>query len=51
MGEVYSVRRGNKSRVGLGLYIVKDIVQAHNGQYGVNNKKGGVEFWIRIPAV
>ena len=42
---------GNKSRVGLGLYIVKDIVQAHNGQYGVNNKKGGVEFWIRIPAV
>ena len=41
----------NESRVGLGLYIVRDIVQAHNGQCGVNNKKDGVEFWIRIPSV
>ncbi|MDO4454180.1 MAG: HAMP domain-containing sensor histidine kinase [Eubacteriales bacterium] len=41
---------GNESRVGLGLYIVKDIVQAHNGQCGVNNTENGAEFWIRIPA-
>lgn len=40
----------NESRVGLGLYIVKDIVQAHSGQCGVNNIENGAEFWIRIPA-
>ena len=46
-----SQQQENKSRVGLGLYIVRDIVQAHNGQCGVENKERGVEFWIRIPAV
>ena len=47
------LRHQNKgeSRVGLGLYIVRDIVQVHNGQCGVKNREKGVEFWIRIPAV
>lgn len=39
----------NDGRVGLGLYIVRDIVQAHSGQCGVENREQGVEFWIRIP--
>ncbi len=46
-----SQQKENESRVGLGLYIVRDIVQAHNGQCGVKNRERGVEFWIRIPAM
>ncbi|MDY3918549.1 MAG: HAMP domain-containing sensor histidine kinase [Candidatus Limivivens sp.] len=35
--------------VGLGLYIVKDIVRLHQGSCGVVNRENGVEFWFRIP--
>lgn len=45
----------NKSRVredethaGLGLYIVKTIIQAHYGSYGVKNHDNGVEFWFSL---
>ena len=43
---------GNMS-VGLGLYIVKTIIDAHNGEYYAENVDGGVEFTIildRIPS-
>ncbi len=30
---------------GIGLSIVKAIVESHNGKYGVENHEHGVEFW------
>ncbi|MTI69359.1 MAG: HAMP domain-containing histidine kinase [Firmicutes bacterium] len=33
---------------GLGLSIVKGIINLHNGHYGVINKKDGVEFYIKL---
>ena len=37
---------------GLGLSVVKAIVEAHNGQVGVdNNPGGGTIFWFTIPVV
>lgn len=35
---------------GLGLSIVKAIMEAHNQRYGVNNLEGGVEFWFTLDA-
>ena len=31
---------------GIGLSIVKAIMNAHNNECGVLNKKNGVEFWF-----
>lgn len=39
----------NKMGTGIGLAIVKSIVELHNGKYGVENKVDGVEFFIEIP--
>lgn len=33
---------------GLGLYIVKTIIEAHDGKYGVSNEKNGVTFWFSL---
>lgn len=33
---------------GIGLAVVKAIMEAHGGSYGVANAEGGVEFWIEI---
>lgn len=33
---------------GLGLSIVKAIQEAHHNKFGVNNVKGGVEFWFEL---
>jgi len=33
---------------GIGLSIVKAILEAHNGTYGVNNHEAGVEFWFEL---
>ena len=33
---------------GIGLSIVKAIMDKNNGSYGVNNLPDGVEFWFRI---
>ena len=39
-----------KDGVGLGLSIVKSIVEAHGGQVGVENRRGGgARFWFSIP--
>ena len=49
----YKVDKEHKRSVvgnGLGLYIVKSIIEAHNGKYGVDDASiGGARFWIRIP--
>ncbi|MFR8548398.1 MAG: sensor histidine kinase [Lachnospiraceae bacterium] len=33
---------------GLGLYMVKKIIDQHQGACGVKNTENGVEFWIRL---
>lgn len=36
---------------GLGLHLVKCIVEMHNGKYGFENKENGVVFYIELPKV
>jgi signal transduction histidine kinase len=41
---------GGEHSTGLGLYIVKQLVEQHNGQVGVESEAGkGATFWIRLP--
>jgi signal transduction histidine kinase len=41
--------REGESHTGLGLYIVKTVVNAHGGSYGLINNSGGVTFWFTLP--
>jgi len=48
--------RPDKSRsrdsggAGIGLAIVRQLVEAHNGEVGVENSSGGVRVWFALPA-
>lgn len=45
--------KGNDTHLGLGLYIVRLIIDFHGGHVSAQNREkgGGVEFLIRLPAV
>ena len=45
------VRNSSDNRIGLGLTIVRKIINLHDGKYGVENKKDGVEFWIELKKI
>ncbi len=41
-----------KDGVGLGLSIVKSIVEAHGGRVGVESRRGGgARFWFTVPTI
>lgn len=37
------------TEIGMGLYIVKDIMNHHQGSCGALNREAGVEFWMCFP--
>lgn len=41
-------RTYSDNRVGLGLSIIREIINLHDGKCGVLNKKDGVEFWFEL---
>jgi len=43
--------RMEESHYGLGLYIVKTIISAHGGEYGMRNTEKGVEFWFSLAGI
>ena len=40
-----------KSGLGLGLYICKQIVEAHGGEIGIREQSKGACFWFSLPCV
>ena len=36
--------------IGIGLFVVKKIIEKHKGSCGVNNLSEGVLFWMELPA-
>jgi signal transduction histidine kinase len=47
-GDVTETLNGQKGS-GLGLYLVKSIVELHQGNCGFKNLEKGIVFWIEIP--
>ncbi|MBX9724000.1 MAG: ATP-binding protein, partial [Candidatus Obscuribacterales bacterium] len=48
--QVEKADASEKKGTGLGLFIVKSIVESHNGEIGVQSEEGkGACFWIRLP--
>lgn len=48
-GQTYG--RNGFSHAGLGLYIVQNVITAHNGTCGAENIPSGVEFWFTLPGL
>jgi two-component system sensor histidine kinase ResE len=46
--KVDEARTRGKQGSGVGLSIVREIVEAHEGYYNVENQEGGVEFLIAV---
>ena len=46
--KVDSARTRSKGGTGIGLALVKAIMTKYNSNYGVSNKKDGVEFYFEI---
>lgn len=42
-------RNRNTGGTGLGLYIVRKIMEMHHAEYGIQNTKRGVLFWSKLP--
>ena len=42
-------RNRNTGGTGLGLYIVRKIMELHNAKYGIKNFGRGVMFWFEMP--
>ncbi|MHC1748542.1 MAG: ATP-binding protein [Cellulosilyticaceae bacterium] len=40
--------RTDDNNIGLGLYIVRTIINAHKGSYGASNNKQGAVFWFSL---
>jgi signal transduction histidine kinase len=47
----YQVPGAHGGGVGLGLFIVKEIVTAHGGAVGVESVPGNTTFWFTLPTV
>jgi hypothetical protein len=46
-----SSRDRSERRTGIGLAIVKNILQLHSLSFGVENSKSGVKFWFKFSSV
>ena len=42
-------RNRNTGGTGLGLYIVRKIMEMHRANYGISNTSNGVLFWFELP--
>lgn len=42
-------RNRNTGGTGLGLYIVRKIMELHHAKYGIKNTSRGVVFWLEMP--
>lgn len=49
--ESYYQGRKNDNHAGLGLYIVKTIIENLGGKYGAVNERRGVAFWFTLVSV
>lgn len=42
-------RNRKTGRTGLGLYIVRKVMEMHRAKYGILNTNNGVLFWFELP--
>ena len=50
-GKLSSQPTGNENSIGLGLWVVKQLAQAMNGDVGATfPDEGGSIFWVRLPS-